>query len=136
MRNSLIVVSMFAIVSVSQAADHPQKPGQWRITIETEISGMPVKMPPLVYERCITAEEAKDPEHAVPHDPKDPCGAKDTKVKGNEVSWSIDCPKKKVSGKGHIVFSDESYSGEMKMNVGDQKVVQRHSGKWLGECTK
>ena len=55
-------------------------PGRWRITIETEISGMPMKIQPLAYERCIRADEAKDPQHAVPHDPKDPCAAKDTKV--------------------------------------------------------
>jgi hypothetical protein len=136
MRKALIVIAVFALASVAQAADNPQKPGRWRITVKTEMRGMEVDLPPMTFESCITGEDVKDPKRAVPRDPKDPCEPKDTKIEGNEVFWSVDCPKTKVSGKGHIVFSAESYNGEFKVKIGDQEMIQRYSGKWMGACTK
>lgn len=125
-----------AIVVPMHAAENPQKPGNWQIKMQMEIPGMPVKMPPITMNVCVTEEDLKDPQKAVPNDPKSDCKVADYKIDGNTVSWSIDCPKQQTKGSGHITFTDTAYDGAMKMTMGDQEMKTKYSGKWLGACTK
>lgn len=125
-----------AVVAPAQGADHPQKPGKWQIKFEMEIPGMPFKMPPVTTEICITEEDLKNPEKTVPGDPKQKCNVSDYKVDGNTVTWSIDCPKQDTKGTGTITYTDDAYTGTMKMTVGEQEMTTRYSGKLLGACTK
>jgi hypothetical protein len=41
-----------------------------------------------------------------------------------------------MKGRGEITYTDDSYSGTMKMTTGDQEMSTKYSGKWLGTCTK
>ena len=118
------------------AADHPQKPGKWNIKMQMEIPGMPFKMPPVNLDMCVTEEDLANPQKAVPNDPKSDCKVGDYKVSGNTVTWSVDCPKQQTKGTGEITFTDTTYSGEMKMTVGEQEMKTKYSGKWIGECKK
>lgn len=118
------------------AADHPQKPGKWQIKMQMEIPGMPMKMPPVNTEVCLTEEDIANPQKAVPNDPKSDCKVGDYKVAGNKVTWTIDCPKQKMKGEGEITYSGDSYSGAMNMNVDGQAMAIKYSGKHLGECKK
>lgn len=126
----------FSAVSASAEA-HPQKPGKWQNKIEMEIPGMPIKMPPVTVEVCLTEEDLKDPQKSVPTaDPKSKCTIGDYKVAGNTVSWTVDCPQQQMKGTGQITFTDASYTGSMDMTVGEQSMKTKYSGKWLGECKK
>jgi hypothetical protein len=121
------------------AADHPGKPGKWQIKMEMEIPGMPIKMPPVTTEVCLTEEDLKDPSKAVPgNDPKKKtdCTVGDYKVDGKTISWTVDCPKQNMKGEGEVTYTDNSYTGSMHMTVGEQEMKAKYSGKWLGECTK
>ena len=69
-----------AVVVPAQGADHPQKPGKWQVKFQMEMPGMPFKMPPITTEVCITEEDLKDPQKAVPGDPKQKCTVGDYKV--------------------------------------------------------
>lgn len=120
----------------ASAAAHPQKPGKWQTKIEMEMPGMPMKLPPMTLETCVTEDDLKDPQKAVPNDPKSKCTIGDYKVDGDTVSWTVDCPQQQTKGNGQITFTDSSYSGWMKMTVGEQEMKTKYSGKWLGECTK
>jgi hypothetical protein len=123
--------------SLAQAADHPpQKPGKWRLTIQMEMPGMPMKMPPITRDICVTEDDINDPQKAVPNDPKNPCKVSDYKVDGNKVSWTVDCPKQKTTGTGEMTFADESYTGWTKFKMGEQEMTQNYSAKWLGACDK
>jgi len=125
------------LVAVSAvAADHPQKAGKWQTKVEMEVPGMPMKMPPMTYETCVTEEDLKDPQKAVPNDPKNKCNVGDYKIDGNTVSWTVECPKQNVKGEGRITFTETSFKGEMHMTMGEQEMKTKYSGKWLGECTK
>lgn len=127
------------VVFPAAAADHPSKPGKWQIKMEMEIPGMPVKMPPVTTEVCLTEEDLKDPAKAVPgNDPKKKtdCTVGDYKVDGKTVSWTVDCPKQNMKGEGEITYTDDSYAGSMHMTVGEQEMNAKYAGKWLGECTK
>jgi hypothetical protein len=126
----------FVAVAPASAVENPQKPGKWAITMQMEMPGMPIKMPPIKTEVCLTAEDLKDPQKSVPNDPKSKCTIGDYKVDGNTVSWSIDCPKQNMKGTGEITYTEDSYSGGMNMTVGEQQMKTKYSGKWLGACTK
>ena len=139
MRKLIPVVCLIAVaaaVVAAQPARSPQKPGKWQIKMEMEIPGMPMKMPPITTEVCLTEAELADPQKAVPNDPKSDCKVGDYKVKGNIVSWTVDCPKQKMKGEGEITFTDDSYTGNMKMTMDQRQMSTKYSGKYLGACTK
>lgn len=130
----LLAIAVMAVPSF--AADNPQKPGQWKITMETEMPGMPFKVPPVSTTVCLTEEDLQNPEKAVPNDPKSDCKVGDYKIDGKKVSWTVDCPKQKMKGSGEMTFSDDSYSGFMNMDLDGQQMKTKYSGKWLGACKK
>lgn len=132
----LAVLVVFVAVRPAGAAEHPQKPGKWKIAMQMEMPGIPVKIPPVNFEMCLTEEDLKDPQKAVPNDPKSDCKVGDYEIDGNTVTWTVSCPKQKMTGSGEITFTDDSYSGAMKMKVGEQEMATKYSGKWLGTCTK
>ncbi|HUP63275.1 MAG TPA: DUF3617 domain-containing protein [Thermoanaerobaculia bacterium] len=136
MRKLTLVALALLAVALPAVAQNPQKPGNWKITMEMEMEGMPFKMPPFTTTVCLTEEDLKDPNKAVPNDPKSKCTVSDYKIDGNTVTWTVDCPKQKTKGNGEITFTDESYSGWMKMTVEDNVMKTKYSGKWLGECRK
>ena len=133
-----VFAAVFALVAVAPAgaAENPQKPGKWKVTMQMEIPGMPIKMPPVNMEVCLTEEDLKDPQKSLPKDPKSDCKIGDHKLDGNTVSWTIECPKQNMKGSGEITYTDDSYTGGMDMTVGEQQMKTRYSGKWLGACTK
>ena len=133
---ALVALAAIALVAPAQAADHPQKPGKWQVKFEMEMPGMPFKMPPVTTEVCLTEEDLKDPQKSVPNDPKAQCKIGDYKVDGNTVTWSVDCPKQNTKGNGEITFTEDAYTGWMKMTVGEQEMKTKYSGKFLGACTK
>jgi len=139
MRKVTFVAMLLAIAAMavpSFAADHPQKPGQWKISMETEMPGMPFKVPPVSMTVCVTEEDLKNPETSVPKDAKNDCKVNDFKVDGKTVSWTMDCPKQKMKGDGEMTFTDDSYTGFMNMDLDGQKMKTKYSGKWLGTCKK
>lgn len=130
-----VAVAVAALVS-AQTPKSPQKPGKWQIKMETEMPGMPMKLPAITMEHCVTEQDLSDPQKSVPNDPKSKCKATQYTVKGNTVSWTVDCPEQKVSGTGEITYSDSTFDGTMKMKMDKQEMTTKYSGKWLGACTK
>ena len=130
-----LVATLMLAVGTASAADSPQKPGKWQMKMEMEIPGMPVKMPPITMNVCLTEEDLKDPQKSVPNDPKSDCKVGDYKVDGNTVSWTMSCPKQNMTGDGEITFTDDSYSGRMNMKVGDYK-VSGNTVSWSVDCPK
>jgi hypothetical protein len=126
--------AVMALPLVANAAS-PVKPGKWKVTTQMDMPGMPVKMPPITIETCITKEQAENPEKSVPDAGKD-CKVGDYKVDGNTVSWSVSCPKQSISGNGTITYDGDSYSGSMDMKMGEQAMTAKYSGKRTGDCDK
>ena len=129
-------VLMLSVAGSAAAQESPQKPGKWQISIQTEMPGVPFKIPPVNTEVCLTEEDVKDPQKAIPTDAKSDCKPADYKVDGKTISWTVDCPKQNMKGDGTITFSDESYTGAMNMQVGEQAMKMKYTGKWLGTCKK
>jgi hypothetical protein len=126
--------ALLALPFAANAAG-PATPGKWKITTEMEMPGMPMKMPPVTIETCITKEQAENPEGSIPDAGKD-CKIGDYKVTGNKVTWSVACPKQKLSGTGDITYTGDAYTGTMDMKMEDQQMKIKYTGKRVGDCDK
>jgi len=136
MKTLVVCTALLLAVAGSAMAAGPQKAGKWNIKTQMEMPGMPFKMPPVSFDVCLSEEDVKDPQKSVPNDPKSSCKVGDYAIDGNTVTWTVDCPKEKMKGKGEITFSEESYTGAMQMTVGEQEMTAKYTGTWKGECTK
>jgi hypothetical protein len=116
------------------AGENPIKAGKWEFSVQMEMPGMPFKMPPVKMQHCITQEDAKS---AVPQDQKNKdCKMADYAVDGSTVTWTVECPKQKLTGSGRITYDGDTMEGEMKMNADGQEMSTKYLGKRLGECDK
>ena len=138
MRKSVVCLCAMAIAAAAgaQTPRSPQKPGKWQLKMQMDMPGMPMKMPAITTEVCVTEADLANPEKTVPNDPKSQCTVADYKVKDNTVSWTVDCPKQQTKGSGEITYLADSFTGAMKMKVGEQEMSTKYTGKLLGPCTK
>ena len=123
------------VLPLAANAASPVKPGKWKVTTQMEMPGVPMKMPPVTIETCITKEQAENPEKSVPDAGKD-CKISDYKVDGNTVTWSVACPKQSITGTGSITYSGDSYTGSMDMKMGEQSMSAKYSAKRTGDYDK
>jgi Protein of unknown function (DUF3617) len=131
-------------LSASLLAQHagPRRDGRWEVKMEMDMPGMPQGMPPMTTTQCITPDEAKDPQKAMPQGGRGgrgggDCKVSDYKVDGNKVSWSMRCEgREPMTGTGEFVYEGDSYTGTIKMDRGGQPMTMKYSGKRLGDCTK
>ena len=138
-RTAALILVLVALIATPLLAEAPpQKPGKWQIRMEMEMPGMPMKVPPVTTSVCLTEEDLKDPESAVPNDPKSNCEVGDYEIDGNTVRWTIDCPEQQMKGSGEITFNDDgtSYKGTMKMTVAGQEMSTKYTATHQGACTK
>jgi hypothetical protein len=138
MRKLIPLLCALAVVTVAaQTPKSPQKPGKWQVTLEMDMPGMPMKMKPITSEVCVTEQDLVDPQKNVPNDPKSKCAVTDYKVKGNTVTWTVNCPEQQMTGTGEMTYEGDTYTGHMKMTVAGREMTQKYTGKWLGAaCTK
>ena len=145
------VIALVAATSMSLVAQTgPRRDGNWEVTMEMDMPGMPqgMSMPPIKTTQCITKEEAADPNKTIPQRPAgrgagnpNDCKVSDYKVDGNKVTWSMKCEgAQPMSGTGEFVYGTDSYTGTMKMDMarGGQPMAMtmKYSGKRLGDCVK
>ena len=138
LRTAALSILVLALTTPAFAADKsPMKPGKWEITMQMDMPGMPMKMPPMKVTNCVTKEQAENPEPPKAKNGDD-CKISDYKRDGNTVSWSMECKKQNMKGEGSITFSDngESYEGIAHLKMGDMDMSQKYSGKYVGECDK
>ena len=139
--NAILVALVASGPLWATAQDRARQDGRWEVTVEMEMPGMPMKMPAQTITRCVTKEEAADPQKALPQGGRgtaDSCKVSDYKMAGNTVTWAMKCgPPEQMSGTGEMVYDGNSYKGTMTMSMAaGQTIVMKHSGKRLGDCTK
>jgi hypothetical protein len=138
MKPLLMALLVVTTVAVSPAlAQTPMRDGQWEVTMQMEMPGMPMQMPAMKSMQCVTKEQLKDPGNALPKGPdsKD-CKVSDYKAEGSKVSWKMACTgAQKMSGSGEIAFKGDSYDGAMTMTMDPQgEMKMKLSGKRVGDC--
>ena len=138
-RSALAVCCVVGLSCVA-LAQIPAREGQWEITVQMEMPGMPMKLPATKVTQCLTKEDLADPGKSAPKGPKDmnsDCQTSDYKVDGNKVTWTMECKgKDAMTGSGEIVFAADSYDGWMKMKTAGTEMTMTYTGQRLGDCTK
>ena len=130
---SLAVCTLFFALAAF-ADETAVKPGKWQLTMQVEIPGIPVKLPPTNFAQCVTESDAKS---LIPQDNNSKqCKFSDYKVTGSTVSWSMDCPKDNMKGTGQLSYTAESLTGAMQVNKDGQDFTMKYDGKRVGECDK
>jgi hypothetical protein len=136
-----IALTILALFAASVVAQGPRRDGKWEVTMEMQMEGMPQAMPPRTTTHCVTPEEAKDPQKAIPQNGgrgrgmAESCKVSDQKTVGSTVSWSIQCDgPPPVTGHGEITYATDSYVGTMKMDRGGRSMTMKYTGKRLGDC--
>ena len=56
-----VVLALLALGTAGLIAQGGMRPGRWETTMQMEMAGSPVQMPPMKQTRCVTPAEAKDP---------------------------------------------------------------------------
>jgi hypothetical protein len=125
-----VVLVLFSFSHAGSGVDLHE--GKWEITVEFDMPGMPMKMPPNTYTQCITKESA------VPKDekPNQTCKTEDVKTKGNTITWTMVCtnPGGKMTGKGTITYLKDEMNGSMTMKGQGIKMISHYKGQRIGEC--
>jgi hypothetical protein len=129
----LFALILLCAAGTAHSAGVDMKDGNWEISTETTMVGMP--MPPMANKStfCLTQEEL------VPKSEKDKeCKIVSQKITGNTVSWRMEC--KKGEGEGEISYRGTTYNGFFKMKmVEDGQTMNMNmklAGKYLGPCPK
>jgi len=137
----------------AQGPSGPRRDGNWEVTVQMDIPGMPAGMPgmpPMTMTQCVTPEDAADPSRSVPRQPAgrggaanpNDCKVSDYKTEGNKVSWKMSCTgARPMTGVGEFVYAKDSYTGTMTMDMGrggpaGGPMTMKYTGKRLGDCVK
>ena len=126
---------LLAGVALADEGKPNMKPGQWQTTMQTEMTGVPVAIPPIVTEQCLTEKDL------VPKNEQkgQSCKVSSQKVTGNSVEWATECKDSKgktVTGTGKVTWAGESYEGWTETNTGAMVIKTKLTGKRLGDCKK
>src|SRR6185295_13321817 len=81
--------------------------GEWEITTQMSIQGMPFVPKPVTRTQCITRKDAVPK----PAQEQGKCDISTTKTEGNKVSWQVKCekgPNDSAEGSGEITYSGDS----------------------------
>ena len=135
-RRHATVLSLLLGLSVSVSAQTPRKDGNWEVTMQVEVEGMPA-MPAKTMTQCVSKEDVADPQKPLLGRASGNCTVSDHKVEGNKVSWSMKCePPEAMTGTGEIVYGDDAYTGSLKIVREGRTITMKYAGKRLGDCTK
>ncbi len=129
-------LGMLFIMPATDAAPNV-KPGLWEVTVNTQMPGMPVTIPPMKHRYCVRKEDL------VPKTQQrgKECKVLDKKVTGNTVTWRVECKGTGMNsdGSGSISYAGDTYHGQMKMNMqdvasGPMQITQTLAGRRVGKC--
>jgi len=134
---NLILFAIVCALALPLAAGTPiAKAGKWESTVQMEMPGAPMKIPPHTMAVCVSKEQAENAENLIPKtgDKRGGCTYTDVTVEGTTVSWKMKCEKSGMTGSGSVTYSGEAYRGSMHMTMQDHEMSATMTGKYLGAC--
>lgn len=143
MKRMLMTSALVLATATSLYADGKSKihAGKWHTSVKTEIPGAPFTPPPIDMDRCVTSDEASDPQKLVKKQ-QDDCESTAFKMDGSHVTYTVTCHKHggTQTGTGELTFATDSYSGTMTLEMNDprrgpMKIVQHIQANRTGDCT-
>ncbi len=134
-RTALVVAGMLLLSAGYVAAAESIRDGQWEVTSQPEMPGMPMKLPATTIKHCYSKEDVKDHRKVVNQDKN--CSVTDYKVSGNKVTWAMKCTgEHEGTFNGETTFSANAYSSVMKMKTQGHSMTVNVKGKRIGDCPK
>lgn len=134
---ALALISSSALVSTSAFAGID--PGNWEFTVDSPLQKGPGGEP-LVRERCISPEEASDPQKVLAEAATAKCQLANAHDTGSEYTFDVNCPNTRVpvTGSGSVRYKADSFDGQIDL-VGEQrgfrlKTRSYVSARRLGPC--
>jgi hypothetical protein len=140
MRTASIALIAMLAGTITLPAQSPIRPGQWEVMMQMDMPNMPVKMPEMKTTQCVTPEQANDPANSLPRpqsNGKQDCKVSNYKVSGKTVTWDMACTTPmQLTSTGEMTFTDDTYTGTVKINAPQGNMSMKISGTRLGDCTK
>ena len=141
MKQTLLFAAFAACAAATLVAQSEvRRDGRFEVKMEMDMPGMPMKMPPTTTTQCVTPDQARDPQTAMPPQGRgneNNCKVSDYKSQGNKVTWSMKCEgKEPMTGTGEFVYSSDGYTGTLAMDRQGQPMTMKYTAKRLGDCTK
>ena len=134
-RTSIFVLGAIVLLSTGALAADSIREGYWEVTSQTEMPGMPMKVPASTIKHCYTKEDVKDQKKVIAREKN--CTLTDYKVAGNKVTWAMKCTGQNAGTfNGETIFSQDSYASVMKMKSQGHNMTVKVKGKRVGECPK
>ncbi len=134
-KTALISLMMFFILNtISFALDF--NPGQYEITSQVEMPGMPSPIPPQTMTHCLTEQDPVPNQGAANQD----CNITDLVTQGNTISWKMECSQQgqKMESTGQMTYKGDSFEGTILTNMGTQAgnmtITTIISGKRISDC--
>jgi len=129
------VLGAVLLVSTGAFAADSIREGYWEVTSQTEMPGMPMKIPASTIKHCYTKEDVKDQKKVIAREKN--CTLTDYRVAGNKVIWAMKCTGQNAGTfNGETIFSQDSYASTMKMKSQGHNMTVKVKGKRIGECPK
>lgn len=133
----VLVVSLFIAALVN--AEPNMQEGQWEISGEMKLEGMPFPMPavPITYSQCLTKKDLVPQQREKNRD----CKMISNKMEGNTVSWVMQCKDKNgtTDSTGKATYKGNTFEGTVHNVTTDSSGAKSTanllmSGKRMGDC--
>jgi hypothetical protein len=141
MKLKFIIAFLLIVESFTAIAEMDIKEGNWEITTQMQMQGMPVKVgiPPVTINQCFTKENMT-PEKMLNNKH---CEMLAMDIGEKTVSWKMKCKQigMKMEGHGNLAYNKTSFDGTFKMLMsgskqGDMNINTKLNGHYVGPCKK
>ncbi len=128
---ALLTATGFLLTMPARSAD-PVPGTLWENTSEMQMPGMGMSMPARTSQSCVPKNSDQPPVSA----PDKSCEMYDVTSSGGTTHWKMRCTgKQAMTGEGEMTYQGkDAYSGRMTMNMDNQTMTMKMSGKRLGDC--
>jgi hypothetical protein len=117
------------------------QPGNWEFTVEVSIAQGSSASGPVTRTRCISEEEARDPQKVIAEAGQSGCEFSDARDSGAEYTFAIDCRggQVPVHGTGRLSYTAQTLEGVIDLVAERQNLrIVTHSNvkaRRLGSCS-
>jgi hypothetical protein len=129
----LLIAALFLIgFSAALLSEVNMQEGSWEMTIETEMKGMPFKIPPVKYSVCLSKSNVN------PQKSDDTCKIVSSKLQGSTYTWVAECQTKdgNMKSDGSITYRGATMDGYINVVSKGMQMKQKMSGRRTGVCQK
>ncbi len=133
-----LLLVIFVTLGLTSCSSGPNmKEGKWQITSDISMKGVPMKMPAMTHEQCLTK---KDMIPQSGQKGEGSCTVSNQIINGDTVNWEVVCKNANVesTSKGSITYSGDSFKGTIEMTIAGGPMTMTGtttlSGKYLGSC--